>query len=61
MLMFVTLNLQDLKPDRIAKYAIGHTASFAEVCKEVWILYSSLVISKQVPIYHWQQFINLQS
>lgn len=27
--------LQDLKPDRISKYAIGHTTSFSEVCKEV--------------------------
>ncbi|XP_062596532.1 serum response factor-binding protein 1-like, partial [Saccostrea cucullata] len=26
--------LKDLKPDRIAKYAIGHTISFANVCKE---------------------------
>lgn len=26
--------IKDLKPDRISKYAIGHTSSFSEVCKE---------------------------
>uniref|UniRef100_A0A8W8I0M5 Serum response factor-binding protein 1 n=1 Tax=Magallana gigas TaxID=29159 RepID=A0A8W8I0M5_MAGGI len=26
--------IKDLKPDRISKYAIGHTTSFSEVCKE---------------------------
>lgn len=31
----IVYDLQDLKPDRISKYAIGHTSSFSEVCKEV--------------------------